>query len=111
VAEAAAALAATAETAARGVIYEHAPPSRSAQRLASDIKGVLAEIRKQATTISDREVAGVLRAIEQGARNTARPPGDDSAYLTLMARLLRQHHAEEPEILEAPKPAQGLIIP
>jgi hypothetical protein len=111
VAEAAAALAATTETAARGVIYEHAPQSRSAQRLASDIKGVLGEIRKQATTISDREVAGALRAIEQGARHTAGGSGDDSAYLTLMARLLRQHQAEEPEIVEAAKPASGLIIP
>src|SRR5687768_9993573 len=55
VAEAAAALAATLETSARGVIYEHAATSSVAQRLVAEMKGMLEEIRKQGATVSDRE--------------------------------------------------------
>src|SRR5436190_11672890 len=43
VADAAAALAATFETASRGVIYEHRPSSRPAARLVTELKPVLAE--------------------------------------------------------------------
>jgi hypothetical protein len=88
VAEASAALAATLETEARGVIYEHVAQSRPAQRLASEMKDLIAEMRKQGAVVRDREMAVVLRAIEQGARNTPRSAGDETAYLKLMARLL-----------------------
>src|SRR4029077_9789958 len=44
VAEAAAAGASTCETAARGVIYEHPPASLPAQRLATEMKAMLAEM-------------------------------------------------------------------
>lgn len=88
VADAAASFAATVETAERGVIYEHLPQSRSAQRLVSDLQAMLAEARQQGATLPDRDVALVLRAIEQGARNAPRGRGDDSAYLSLVGRLL-----------------------
>jgi hypothetical protein len=48
VAEAAAALAATFETAARGVIYEHRPASLPAERLTTALKPLLAEAGKGA---------------------------------------------------------------
>src|SRR5919106_1107522 len=44
VAEAAAAMAATLETAARGVIYEHGTQSPVAQRLATEMKALLGEL-------------------------------------------------------------------
>ena len=70
VADAAAAMAATLETSARGVIYEHAASSVVAQRLANELKAMLAEMRQQGATVYDGEAAIVLRAIEQGARES-----------------------------------------
>jgi hypothetical protein len=92
VAEAAAAMAATLETAARGLIYEHATQSLLAQRLVTEMKGLLDELRQQGATVYDGEVAIVLRAVEEGARTTRKDAdGGDVAYLTLMARLLQQN--------------------
>jgi hypothetical protein len=86
VADAVAAVAATLETAARGVIYEHTPAGPPAQALAGELKAMLAQMREQGAKVFDREVAIVLRAIEHGARGT--PTGDASAYLDLVRRLL-----------------------
>jgi hypothetical protein len=93
VAAAAGALAATLETAARGVIYEHAPGSLVAQRLVAEMKTLLEQIRQQGGTVYDREAAIVLRAIEQGAREVrtreaAAEGGSDTAYLSLIGRLI-----------------------
>ena len=108
VADAAAAVAATLETAARGVIYDHAAESRPAQRLASDMKAMLADIQKQGVKVYDREVAIVLRAIEKGARETRKIEPGDASYLTLMARLLQRNRTGN----ESPaEPARSLIIP
>jgi hypothetical protein len=90
VADAAAALASTFETAARGVIYEHAPESPVARDLATDLRNMLEEVRKQGAKVYDHETAVVLRAIEQGAREIPRAPGGAAdAYLLLMGRLLQ----------------------
>jgi hypothetical protein len=70
VADAAAALAATLETAARGVIYEHAAQSLPAQRLATELTALLAQMREQGAKIFDSEAAIALRATERGARQT-----------------------------------------
>ena len=108
VADAAAAVAATLETAARGVIYDHAAESRPAQRLASDMKAMLADIQKQGVKVYDREVAIVLRAIEKGARETRKIEPGEASYLTLMARLLQRNRTGK----ESPaEPARSLIIP
>jgi hypothetical protein len=92
VAEAAAATAATLETAARGVIYEHTPSTVPAQRLAAELRTMLKEMRDAGATVSDREAASVLRAIEQGARasTASQPP---TAYLEIMGRLLQVNRA------------------
>jgi hypothetical protein len=107
VAEAAAALAATLETAARGVIYEHTPQSPPAQALTAEIKTMLAQMREQGATLFDRETAIVLRAIEQGARDVKTPDEGDAAYIELIARLLQV--TESPPAKEAP--ASALILP
>jgi hypothetical protein len=108
VAEAAAAVAATLETAARGVIYDHAAQSRPAQRLASEMKAMLADLQQQGVKVYDREVAIVLRAIEKGARETRTIEPGDASYLTLMARLLQRNKSGK----ESPaEPPPSLIIP
>src|SRR5262245_44040843 len=109
VAEAAAAVAATLETAARGVIYDHAPQSRPAQRLASDMKAMLADMEKQGVRVYDREVAIVLRAIEKGARETRKIEPGDASYLTLMARLLQRNRTGAQPSAESTR--SSLIIP
>ena len=50
---------------------------------------MLEEIRQQGGTVYDREAAIVLRAIEQGAREVGAAGASDTAYLTLIARLLQ----------------------
>jgi hypothetical protein len=90
IADAAGSLAATFETAARGVIYEHAAASTVARRLADDLKTMLEGMRQQGAKIFDHEISVVLRAIERGARETRTTAGGASdAYITLMGRLLQ----------------------
>jgi hypothetical protein len=108
VAEAAAAVAATLETAARGVIYDHAPQSLPAQRLATEMKVMLADMQKQGVRVYEREAAIVLRAIEKGARETRKVEPGDAAYLLLMARLLQHNRTRA----QAPATeSRSLIIP
>jgi len=107
VAEAASSVASTLETAARGVIFEHTAQSLPAQRLAAEMKTMLAEMRQQGATVYDREVAIVLRAIERGARETRKAEPGDAVYLTLMARLLHRNRSTAPPAAEQ----TSLIIP
>jgi len=109
VAEAAGAFASTLETAARGVIYEHAPASPPARALAAALGAVLARIREQGGAVSDREAAMVLRAIERGARTLAAPAEGQTGYLDLMARLLPAAAAEPARAGAAP--TSSLILP
>jgi hypothetical protein len=107
VAEAATAVASTLETAARGVIYEHVAQSAPAQRLAGEMKALLTEMNQKGATVYDGEAAIVLRAIERGARETRNVEQGDTAYLTLMARLLQRNRATAQSTPAAP----SLIIP
>jgi hypothetical protein len=114
VAQAAASCAATIETAAKGVFYEHAPASLPAQKLAGEFRALLAQVREHGATVYDREAAIALRAIERGARELTRP-GEDTAYLTLMERLLQVNKAAD-EGEGAGQPSAGgragsIIIP
>ncbi len=85
---AAAALAATHETAARGLIYEQQPSSLPAQRLAADVKAFLAAATQRGSSL-DRDLAVVFRAIERGARDARKTiAGGDTAYLELVRRLI-----------------------
>jgi hypothetical protein len=112
VADAAGAMAATLETSARGVIYEHKAQSLTAQRLTAELTAFLAEIKSQGAQIHDGEVAIVLRAIEEGAKDTRRTPGvadGDTAYLALMGRLL--HVRKTAPTSEPSTPQSSLILP
>jgi hypothetical protein len=111
VAGAAAALAATFETAARGVIYEHAPESPVARRLADDLRSMLDEMKKQGAKVYDHETAVVLRAIESGARDVRKQSdGAADAYLTLVGRLLRVNRLARSDS-PPDQPASSLVLP
>jgi hypothetical protein len=72
-ADGAASLAATYETAGRGLIYEHRPQSLVAQRFVTELKAFLANLAAQAEGAAarrlERDAALVLRRLEAGARN------------------------------------------
>ena len=109
VVDAAAALAGTFETAARGVIYEHRPSTRSAERLATEIRRVLVEAGRSGGAPFERDAAVVLRRIEQTARNA----GEDArAYLQLLDRVLtRRDAADNGAAPDAESAASRLILP
>jgi hypothetical protein len=112
VADAAAAAAATLETAARGVIYEHTAQSLPAQRLATELKELLAQMREQGAKIFDSEAAVALRATERGARETrTRADGGDVAYLQLTTRLLKLNRGARGDAATAARPTTSLIVP
>jgi hypothetical protein len=110
VAEAAGALAKTLETAARGVIYEHAAQSPIAHGLVQEMKAMLEQIRQRGARVYDQETAITLRAIEQGARTLRTSPEQRTAYLDLMATLMATAPAPE-QAQAAPAAASSLIIP
>jgi hypothetical protein len=72
-ADGSASLAATYETAGRGLIYEHRPQSLVAQRFVTELTGFLGGLAAQAETAAarrlERDAAVVLRRLEAGARN------------------------------------------
>jgi len=110
--QAARAVAATLETASRGVIYEHAASSLPAQRLATELTALLGQIREQGATISDAEAAIALRAIEQGARDAKKTgDGTDASYGSLIARLMQVRRTQNAGAQDAAKPASTLILP
>jgi hypothetical protein len=91
VAEAAASLAATLETADRGIIYEHRPTSLTAQRLAGELKTALDELTRapEGRRSIPRDSAEALRRIERAAKTAAGELGDgDASYLDLVERFL-----------------------
>jgi hypothetical protein len=93
VAEAAAAVAATLETARKGIIYEHQAVSGPAQRLTAEFRRVVSELLEQNPSYQariEREAAAALRVIEEGACTAQRTLAGDEppVYLKLLARIL-----------------------
>jgi hypothetical protein len=116
VAEGAATLASTLETAARGVIYEHQAQSLPAQRLVRDLRAVLDEIgSKVGERAIERDASYALRAVERGARQTAGlVGGGPTAYLDLVGRVLRAQAgppAPASPVLAPETGSSGLILP
>jgi hypothetical protein len=111
VADAVGALAATFETAARGVIYEHAPESPVARRLTDDLRSMLNEMKQQGAKVYDHETAVVLRAIENGARDVQKQSGGAAdAYLTLVGRLLQVNRIARSDS-PTDQPASSIVLP
>lgn len=91
VAEATGALAASFETASRGVLYEHQAQSTVAESLRRELQAFLTDLGKGGGSSFEREAAVVLRGIERGAGHTTPGIGAGSVdYLTLAARVLQE---------------------
>jgi hypothetical protein len=111
VAEAAAALAATLETSARGVIYEHRPASLPGERLMSALKPLLAEAGQNRGTSFERDAAVVLRRVEEAAREVRlSDAGNRRALLDLLGRVIRKSDGESDPAPARPEPTR-LIVP
>ncbi len=104
---AAAALAATHETAARGLIYEQRPSALPAQRLAADLNLFISKIPGDRVTSFDRDLAAVFRAIERGARDARKTFGGDTAYQGLLRRVM----VPSQDKADAGAPAGGVVNP
>jgi len=110
VAEAVSSLAATLETAARGVIYEHRPASLPAERLGTALKRLLAEAGKETPSSFDRDAAVVLRRIEEGVRDAhAADMPNRRAFLNLLSRALPKRG--DVDAAESPADQPRLIVP
>lgn len=114
-ARAARALADTYETASRGIIYEHAAGVARVERMRPDVDTLIETARSEGLRVSDAEVAGVLRRIEQAARDARKVlPGNDAAYVGLLKRTFPPDTQEEllPDAAGAPDAGgSGLIVP
>lgn len=90
VADAAASLASTYETAAKGIVYEHRAASAPAQRVASELKRGLEELARAEVSVPDRDLSAALRVIEKLARGAAQALGEgDRSYLDLIDRIVK----------------------
>jgi len=109
VAEAATAIAATLETAGRGVIYEHRPASLPAERLTTALKPVLLEAGTGAGSAFERDAAFVLRRIADAVADVrAADQGNRRAFLDLLGRVMTRTAAEAEST--PPEPTR-LIVP
>ena len=112
VAEAAAAMASTLETAVKGLIYEQRPASLPAARLVDALRPAIDRAGEGGGTSFERETAVVFRDIDRLARQLGSASDGSGGYLALMRRTIgpaaqsRGHagHASEPE-------APRLILP
>jgi hypothetical protein len=113
--DAASSLAATYETAAKGVIYEHQPQSLPAQRVLMALKETLGGLgREVGERLIETDAPYVLRAIAQTGREVARSAaGSATAYIELAGRLGGSAGAAAAAGEEEEESAQtgGLILP
>ena len=87
VTDAARAQAATLETAANGILYEHQAASAPAQRLSRIFREVLAQFESRQPR-PGRESAAVFRRLETGSKTAAREfDGSETAFLDALDRL------------------------
>lgn len=122
VAEAAASVAATIETARKGIIYQHQATSLPAQRLAADLGRALADLTRKAGAEAgrlERDAATALRALQDiaSAAQLELPDAADpeGSWLAFAARVTRtdgstpdsEEGRESPDDKDAPR----IIVP
>jgi hypothetical protein len=109
------ALAGTYETAARGVIYEHQPASRTADRLVRDLKPVMIEARRRFASSFEPAAAVVLRRIAESVRELRRAESQNRrAYVELaqtIVRLTEEARADDVAGTTTQPDAPRLIVP
>ena len=115
IAEAAATLAATLETAGKGIIYEHQAVAVPAQRLSTELRRAVTELLDRNPSQQsrvERDTAAALRRIERGAREAERALAGDETPVYL--KLLHRTFVPTPESVggetTADAPAKNLII-
>jgi len=106
VADAAGALAATFDTASRGLIFEHQAATAAGRRMAAELLGVLRDVGKGGGSRFESEVAEVLRAVERGARAPEGATAGPRDYLSLVARVLGESSAAA-----TPDAAPRIVLP
>lgn len=107
----AAAMAATLETAERGVIYEHRPSSLPAERLLTGLKAILDEGIQRGGSVFQRDAALVLRRIEEMTRDLAeKEPANRRAFVELIGRAMKKTDSD-PEAARDRTQAPRLIVP
>jgi hypothetical protein len=105
VAEGMTALAATFETASRGVIYEHRPATLAAERLVAALKPALAEAGRGLGSAFERDAAVVLRRVGEAARGMrAGDPDNRRAFLDLLGRTIRTGDLQTPTVEPPARP-------
>ena len=111
VAQATGAVAKLLETASKGIIFDEALPSVPAEGLRNALKPVIEEVTKAGGSRAEREVATVLRAMENGANHAGGLiPEGETAYLELVGRVFQQRPQEpRPLIKEQGKPL--IVLP
>lgn len=105
-ADAAAAVAATFDTASRGVIFEHQAKTQAGQRLATELVAVLRDAGKGGGSRFEREVADVLGEIARAAAPSPLAAPGTRVYLDLASRVLQDDGRGE-----APVDPPSLILP
>lgn len=112
---AAGALAATWETAGKGLIYEHRAGSLVGQRLGADIRRVLTEAGIDSSRALERDAVTVLRRIEAAARATGRQFGAGATTLLDALRRVAREATQDARTQERASGARetpaSLIIP
>lgn len=113
IAEAMAALAATYETASRGLIYEHRPASLPAERLVTSLKPILAKAGEGGGSAFERDLAVVLRrAVEMVHEVRGADPENRRAFVEFLPRVVvRRPDADESPQTAAEAAPSRLIIP
>ncbi len=110
VVEAISSLAATFETASRGLIYDHRPASVLAERLATSLRPVLEEAGRGAGSSFERDAAVVLRRLEEAVRDVRTfDQTNRQAFLELLRRVMAPS-PEDPSVDETPDRSR-LIVP
>ena len=112
------ALAATYETASKGIIYEHRPSSLPAERLARELKPLLEGKDGRGPVASERDLLEVLRRVERAATDARKTlDGGTHAYLDLVGRVMRSSSDGDMEDSDGTAPAKtadpapSVIIP
>lgn len=109
VVDAAGALAASFETASRGIIYEQQPTSLPGQRLAADLRQQIEQALHASERPVDHDLAVALRRTETMATEAASELDDGpTAYLQFLERKIGKGEEKREE---KPEQSSNLIIP
>ena len=108
--DAAQALAATYETASKGIIYEHRATSPVAERLSRELKPLLEGAEGRGPVAREQDLIEVLRRIEQAAARAGKTlEGGPRAYVELVGRLMQPAPGGDTD-RPADGPAEPVVI-